>query len=292
MRSIGGGNMGKSGFLNEIKLATDELPLSEQKIAKYILDYPQDVLYMTINELSVKSKSSPAAVVRFCKSMRANGFGHLKVRLSSALGKEESIGYMDIEDQESVASIVKKTLSNNVQTLENTAHQIDHQTVLQVVEMFQEAETIYVYGVGASFLIAEDIAQKWRRLGKKTYAVSDYHLLVSAMATQNDDAVFFGISYSGETKEVLSLVEKAKMLGMRTIGLSRIGNHKLSQHVDVLLSTARAPEAKLRSAATSSRFAQLFVIDIVFLAYASAQYEFTLCQLEKSRNAVQWLRDR
>ena len=286
--------MGRNGFLNEIKLAAVELPLSEQKVAKYILNHPQDVLYMTINELSLKSKASPAAVVRFCKSMGSNGFGHLKVRLSSSstLGQEEAIEYMDIEDKESVASIVKKTVSNNVQTLENTANQIDHQAVLKVVDMFQEAETIYVYGVGASFLIAEDIAQKWRRLGKMTYAVSDYHLLVSAMATQNDDAVFFGISYSGETKEVLSLVEKAKMLGMKTIGLSRIGNHRLSQRVDVLLSTARAPEAKLRSAATSSRFAQLFVIDIVFLAYASAQYEYTVYQLEKSRNAVQWLRDR
>lgn len=284
--------MGKSGFLNEIKLATAELPSSEQKVAKYILNYPQDVLYMTINELSVKSKSSPATVVRFCKSVGFNGFGHLKIRLSSVLGQEESIEYTDIEDQESIASIVKKTLSNNVQNLENTAHQIDHQAVLQVVEMLQEAETIYVYGVGASFLIADDIAQKWRRLGKRTYAMSDYHLLASAMATQNDRAVFFGISYSGETKEVLTLVEKAKMIGMKTIGLSRIGNHKLSQRVDILLSTSRAPEAKLRSAATSSRLAQLFVIDVVFLAYASAQYEFTLCQLEKSRNAVQWLRER
>ena len=283
--------MGKSGILNEIKLASGELPSSEQKVATYILAHPQDVLYMTINELSVSAESSPAAVVRFCKSVGTRGFGHLKVRLSAELGQEETVGYMDIEDQESVASIVKKTLSNTVQTLENTAHQIEGQAVEQVVEMLQKAETIYVYGVGASFLIAEDIAQKWRRLGKRIYAMSDYHLLMSDMATQSDGAIFFGVSYSGETKEVLQLVEKAKEFGLKTIGLSRIGNHKLSQRVDVLLSTARAPEAKLRSAATSSRFAQLFVIDIVFLAYASSQYEFTVRQLEKSRNAVAGLRD-
>jgi len=283
--------MSKNGFLNEIELASAELPASEKKIATYILKYPQDVLYMTINELSAKSQSSPAAVVRFCKSMGTNGFGHLKVRLSTVLQQEQATEYMDIEDQESAASIVKKTLSNTVQTLENTAHQIDYQAVEQVVLMFDQAQIIYVYGVGASFLIAEDIAGKWRRLGKIIYAISDRHLLIAAMATQNENAVFFGVSYSGETKEVLSLVEKAKALGMKTIGLSRIGNHKLAGRVDVLLSTARAPEATLRSAATSSRFAQLFVIDIVFLAYASAQYEFTACQLEKSRSAVDDLKD-
>jgi len=283
--------MGKSGILNEIQLASEELPSSEQKVALYILMHPQDVLYMTINDLAAKSDSSSAAVVRFCKSLGIEGFGHLKVRLSAESVQEDAAGYMDIEDQESVTSIVKKTLSNTIQTFENTAHQIESQAIEQVVGMLQQAETIYVYGVGASFLIAKDIEQKWRRIGKRIYAMSDYHLLVATMATQSENAIFWGVSYSGQTKEVLQLALKAKEFGMKTIGLSRIGNHKLSQRVDVLLSTARAPEAKLRSAATSSRFAQLFVIDIVFLAYASAQYEFTAGQLEKSRQAVQDLRD-
>ncbi|MCL2560513.1 MAG: MurR/RpiR family transcriptional regulator [Turicibacter sp.] len=278
-----------SGILNEIELAVPELPFSEQKVARYILAHPQDVLYTTISELSAKSESSSAAVVRFCKSVGVGNFGSLKVRLSAELGQAESggVGYMDIEDRESVASVVKKTLSNTTQTLENTAYQLDQGAVRQVVKMLQEAETIYVYGVGASFLIAEDVAQKWRRLGKMVYAMPDYHLLMSTMAARSDKAVFFAVSYSGQTREVLQLVDKAKALGMKTIGLSRIGSHKLSGRVDVLLSTARAPEAKLRSAATSSRFAQLFVIDIVFLAYASAQYEFTVRQLEKSKQAVQ-----
>jgi DNA-binding MurR/RpiR family transcriptional regulator len=121
--------------------------------------------------------------------------------------------------------------------------------------------------------------------------MSDYHLLLSAMALQSDGVVFFGIFYSGETREVLRLVEKVQEFGMKKIALSRVCNHKLSQCVDVLLSMARAPEAKFRSAATSSHFAQLFVINIVFLAYASFQYAFTINQLKKSRNAVEGLKD-
>jgi len=283
--------MRNGNILNQIELAFEELPKSEQKIAKYILDYSKDVLYMNIKELAEKSKSSSAAVVRFCKSIGVESFGNLKVRISAESSQGITVGNLDIEDREAVSSIVEKTLSNTIQVFEDTAHQIETVAVENVVEMLQKADMVYVYGVGASFLIAEDIAQKWRRLGKKVYAISDYHLLLSTMATQNENAVFWGISYSGQTKEVLLLIEKAKSFGMSTIGLSRIGQHKLAGSVDVLLTTARAPEARLRSAATSSRFAQLFVIDIVFLAYAAAQYEFTIEQLEKSRHAVIDLKD-
>lgn len=283
--------MAKGSILNQIELALEELPRSEKKVAKYILACSKDVLYMNINEVAEKSKSSSAAVVRFCKSVGVENFGNLKVRLSAESVQKTVVGNLDIEDKESVSSIVEKALSNTIQVFENTAHQIEIAAVERVVEMLHTADMVYVYGVGASFLIAEDIAQKWRRLGKKVYAISDYHLLLSTMATQNEKAVFWGISYSGKTKEVLLLIEKAKSFGIPTIGLSRMGQHKLAGSVDALLTTARAPEAKLRSAATSSRFAQLFVVDIVFLTYASVQYEFTIEQLEKSRNAIADLKD-
>ncbi|MDH6369272.1 DNA-binding MurR/RpiR family transcriptional regulator [Paenibacillus sp. PastF-3] len=65
----------------------------------------------------------------------------------------------------------------------------------------------------------------------------------------------------------------------------------LSQLADVSLFTSREPEAKLRSSATSSRFAQLFVLDIVFNAYASAQHDFTVEQLGKTRKMIEVLYD-
>jgi len=283
--------MNYGSIINQIELALEELPASEKKVATYILAFSKNVPYMNINEIAEKSKSSSAAVVRFCKSIGVENFGNLKVRLSAEITSNPVIDNFDIENEENVASIVEKTLANTVQVLENTAQQLEISALERAVDMLHKADMVYVYGIGASFLIAEDIAQKWRRLGKIVYAISDCHLLLSTMATQSKNAVFFGVTYSGQTKEVLLLVEKAKSFGMPTIGLSRIGHHKLSGCVDVLLTTARAPEAKLRSAATTSRSAQLFVIDVLFLAYASAKYNTTIKQLEKSRSAVADLKD-
>ncbi|WP_262495726.1 SIS domain-containing protein [Paenibacillus sp. B2(2019)] len=85
----------------------------------------------------------------------------------------------------------------------------------------EQAEVIYVYGVRASFIIAQDAAQKWLRLGKNVYAISDRHLLAAAMATKSENAVFWGILYSGGTREVIQLIKGAKDKCIKTISLTR-----------------------------------------------------------------------
>ncbi|WP_232698658.1 MurR/RpiR family transcriptional regulator [Brevibacillus daliensis] len=283
--------MAVGSMISQIELVLNELPESEKKVAEYILSNAGEVMHMTIHELAKKAEASSAAVVRFCRSLGIDGFPALKIRLSAEVKSTPHVGYFDVESNETVHSIINKTLSNTVLTLQNTASQLDMQSIEQAVKMLHQAKVIYIYGIGASFIIAEDAAQKWIRLGKNVYAISDRHLLAAAMATQSQNAVFWGISYSGETREVIQLMKRAKEIGIKTISLSRPGNNKLSQLADVSLFTARAPEAKLRSAATSSRLAQLFVLDVVFSTYASAQYDFTVEQIEKTKQIIERLYD-
>ena len=104
----------KSRFLDEIQLASKEMPCLEKKVARYILAHPQDVLQMTVNELSTKSESSRTAVSRFCKSVGIRGFSHLKARLSVELNQEETADCADNKARElivnPIACIIKKTL--------------------------------------------------------------------------------------------------------------------------------------------------------------------------------------
>lgn len=283
--------MAVNSVLTQIELVLEDLPISEKKIAEYILSHTKEVTQMTIHQLAKEAQASGATVVRFCRSLGVTGFPDLKARLYAEIGHKQPVGYFDIEPNETVQSIIDKTLSNTVQTFHDTVGQLDTKAIEKVVEFLRGAEIIYVYGVGASFLIAEDIAQKWIRLGKKAYAIADRHVLAVAMATQSENAVFWGISYSGETKDVIDLMKTVKEIGLKTISLSRLGNSKIAELADVSLFTARAPEAKIRSAATSSRFAQLFVVDVVFFSYSSSQYECTVRQLEKTKYAIQKLYD-
>ncbi|MCK1982580.1 MULTISPECIES: MurR/RpiR family transcriptional regulator [Peribacillus] len=273
-------------ILLRIESLLNQLPNSERKIAQYILDNPNDIIRMTIHELADHANASSSAVTRFCHSIKVNSFSELKVSLSSLISQPEKKGFHDIEPNETIASIKNKIVSNSVQAIQETAHYLDETVLDNIIETMRSADVIYVYGLGASWLVAEDITQKWLRLGKIVSANQDPHITATALAASAKNTVFFCISNSGETEEVLELVDIAKAYGIKTIGLSRLGNNGLTKKVDMSLNHVRAPEAKFRSAATSSLFAQFLTVSIIFYAYVSKFYNENKNEIERSRESV------
>ncbi|WP_029277131.1 MurR/RpiR family transcriptional regulator, partial [Carnobacterium jeotgali] len=102
-----------------------------------------------------------------------------------------------------------------------------------------------------------------------------------------ENAVFFGVSNSGEKKEVLALMIMAKELGLKTVALTNNTENALSLEADIALKTAFAHEAPLRSGATISLLTQMYAVDILFYDYASKNYDLTVTNLEKSKAAIQ-----
>ena len=52
---------------------------TEQKIASYILEFPEKIVNMTSKELASACGTVPSAVNRMCKSIGVAGFAKLKI---------------------------------------------------------------------------------------------------------------------------------------------------------------------------------------------------------------------
>lgn len=280
-----------TGGIKMIENMLGQLPASEQKIAKYILQYPYEVVNCTVSELAAKTQSSGAAVIRLCKSLGLKGFQDLKVRIVGDLGKPKEQGYRDIAQGEKPEDIVQKTLSNSIQSLRDSAEIINHEELEKAVKALLAAKNIHLFGIGASHVIAIDAQQKLLRINKRATAISDTHLVATLIANAEKDDVVFGISFSGETPEVINVMALAKEQGVKTISLTKYGQTSLSALADIKLHTSYSAEAPFRSAATSSRLAQLFIIDILFLSMATEQYEETVQHIDKTRGAIKFLKD-
>ncbi|MHC5227632.1 MurR/RpiR family transcriptional regulator [Enterococcus sp. LJL99] len=262
------------------------LPKSEQKIADYIIKHINEVITLSAQELAKKADSSPAAIIRFCHSINVNGFTELKLLLSANLGATNSENYTEVEDSESTAAIKQKLQSRIVHVLERTTEALNEQAIDEAVLAIEEASVIYVYGLGASSLVAQDIYQKFTRLGKMVFCTLDHLLLASAIGTNHSKSILICISNSGMTSEVIALAELAKKSGTMLIALTKNSASSLAEKGDILLVTAEADEAPLRSAATVSLTAQLYVVDVLFFAYASKNYDESIEKVQNSRKAV------
>lgn len=273
-------------ILARIESVLERLPNSERKIAQYILENSRDIVRMSVHEVAANAKASSAAVIRLCRSIEVSGFSELKVLLSSQTSHSFISGFYDIEPNETIHTIKEKIVSNSVQVIKETAKELDGGIIEKTIESIKNATVMYVYGVGASSLAADDIMQKWSRLGKTVIVHQDAHIYAAMLSNSPPNSIFFCISNSGETPEVLRMAGIAKEFGCLTIGLSRFGSNSLSKSVDVSLHHVHAPEAQFRSAATSSLFAQFLTIDIIFYAYVSKYFDDSIQKIVNSRNSV------
>ncbi|MEH7379494.1 MurR/RpiR family transcriptional regulator [Bacillus sp. JJ1533] len=269
----------------------ENLPPSEKKIAKYILENPQETITLTASELGKRSSTSSAAVIRLCKSLDLKGFQDLKLRIAGDLQKKKATGFRDIEPNESTLSIIEKMTNNSVQTLRETAELLNNEELARAVEVLKNAGTIHFFGVGASSIIAQDAQQKFLRINKKATAFPDVHMAATLVANAGENDVVVGISFSGETFEVAKILELANKKGAHTISLTKYGSSIVTEQADIRLYTSATREPTFRSGATSSRIAQLHVIDILFMSVASQAYDQTVRHLDETREMINILHD-
>jgi len=281
--------MSTNGGLVILTEMLPSLPPSEKKIASYIIENPQEAISLTANELGKRSATSGAAVIRLCKSLNLKGFQDLKLRIAGDLQKTDERGFSDIEPNESIVSVIEKMTNNSIQTIRETAELLSVDELEKAIEVVRNARKIHFIGVGASSIIAQDAQQKFLRINKTAYAFADIHMAATQVANAEAGDVVVGISFSGETKEVARVLQLAKEKQATTISLTKYGSSCVTNYADIKLYTSVTKETTFRSGATSSRIAQLQVIDILFMCVASLQYDDTLMHLNATREAVEFL---
>ena len=281
----------KQGALTMLRDMSNDLPLSEKKVAEYILEKPQEVINLTAAEIGKYSGTSSAAVVRLCKSLGLKGLQDLKMRIHGDMKKNDSIAYRDIKADESQESVVQKITNNNIKSIMETSEIMNFQALSEAVDAMLAAQTVCFFGIGASGVVAKDAQQKFIRINKNSQCFEDQHLTATVIGNMKYKDVMMGISYSGETLEVIKLLKFAKDNGITTISLTKYGKTSLSEIADINLFTSSCIEVPFRSAATSSRMAQLHVMDILFICVATRQYDDTIKYLDQTRKATDIFRE-
>ena len=265
---------------------------SEWKVAQFILKDPSAVLPMNISMLAKAASVSTTTINRFYKVLNISSFSDFKVKLSSAVANQSSkqiddVFYRDLEKNDSVDGIAKKIMNNTMKAYQGTMDRLDSKTIKRVCQLLYDAEEAFVLGVGASALTAENMMQKWNRIGKRIQFDLDMNILLVQLVTAKPNSVLFLISNSGNSPELVNAATVAKDHGVTVVSLTGPSNNALSKLSDVCLQTAMAFEGEYRIAATTSLSAQFFVINILFYSYVNIFEEDFVQMLEQTHDSIE-----
>lgn len=272
----------KNDILRRIEAYGKQFSNAQQKIATYILENASEIPKMTISELSDVTGASPATIVRFCQTLMVNSFSILKVEIASALSYEKP-QTLNIEPGESIEVISNKLLESSYQAMADTVHYLTADLIKTFNDIVDESDVIYTYGVGASYLVAQNISQKWSRVGKIVVCESDLHVLMTRFVKNDLKKTLIVVSNSGKTNEVVIASKIARDNGVKVISMTKLGENPLVTLSDVAIRTVDPNESEFRSAATSSLHVQFLIVDILFFDFISNRYEQSMNYIRETR---------
>ncbi|EOU1683037.1 MurR/RpiR family transcriptional regulator [Clostridium perfringens] len=262
----------------------------ERKIADYILENKDDVINFSAQELADRVDGSAAGVVRFSKKLGFKGFTNLKVELAKDNEEFNNDFNEIIREDDDIKVMVKKAITANITTLEKTSSLINFDSLSEAIEILKNSKKIYIYGIGASGLVALDFQYKLLRIKKEAIYNLDSHIQLATASIMDKEDVAIGISYSGETKEVTLAIDEAKRIGAKTIAITKSGNNsKLSKSSDISLYIPNE-EKEMRLGAIASRMSALTLVDLLYLGIVKSDISYTKEYLKETRKLIKNLK--
>lgn len=273
--------------IQQFTLMNKQLTPAERKVAAYVIDYPELVLKENVGQLAEAAGASAATVIRVFKKSEWQNLAQFKIALSSDLAMATHGQKVDVTPHDNFDVVRGKLLNNAIESLKETSSTIDKHSVLKLIDLIGSAKQVYLLGLGASSLVAENIAQKWGRVGVQMMPFQEMNVFLPVIETATTDDLIWFISNSGETPEVVWAAQAAKKRHLKTASLTKLDVNTLSSLTDVQLRTSTPIETRVRSAATNSLLSQFLVIDIVFYFYLSQFYDKSFDSISRTHEIIQ-----
>ncbi|MGE8021834.1 MurR/RpiR family transcriptional regulator [Peribacillus frigoritolerans] len=215
-----------------IECSMDKFTKTEEELAHYILQRPEEVSQLTISQIAKKLHISPATITRFCQKLAFSGFNEFRHELKRFVDLRNTPKNMKNIKQ---VDYFAKLYQDHLGIIDNTFHITTYDNIQKAVSFLTKANKIHVYGIGSSGIAAHEFKSKFFRIGLTVEAITDPHQSMMDAALSNENSVVIGISISGTTKEVISAVKIAKKQGACILVFTGDKNSALSQLGDLTL---------------------------------------------------------
>lgn len=251
-------------------------------IAKYIVENGSSVSDITITQLAKATYSSASTINRFTKYLNLSGYKEL-------IHIIKYFNYTLVETDEWVknnsynGAFYQKYHHQVLKGLEETFNffSLQENIVTDLVERLKKAERINVVAVGGTYNIARDFQQILLRFGFNIVGVNNFHTGYFLTKQSNEKTLNIFVSYSGETKELITLANICKENNSQVVAISKKSNNTLSRIADLNLHISSSDPID-RIISLTNRLSLIFYLDMIIYKILFTDLEYYQNLLEKT----------
>ncbi|MEU8733633.1 MurR/RpiR family transcriptional regulator [Streptomyces tendae] len=251
----------------ESRLST--MPPAERRVAEYLRDHAQSIIFATAEEIGQAVGTSDATVVRTSKNLGYSGLPDLKRSIGQQmiLATRPSVRLNQRIDG---AGRETTTLLNHVSSeagerLAETFRLMPEDSFVEAVGLLAGAREVVAFGLGLAEIPARFLSMKLPRLGRPARLVGSAGFLLAdglLGLTERDTIVIYAPARL--RTEIDVLLDHARSVGAKTVLITDSLGSALADQVTVVL-----PAVHSATGYTAEGFSSLLVTDCLLLGVAA-----------------------
>jgi RpiR family transcriptional regulator, carbohydrate utilization regulator len=241
------------------------------RLSQWIIDNQTRAADLSISAVAQRALVSETTVFRFCKLLGLSGYKDLRYALAEgrglAFGAQLAHHGPKGDDEHPLASVMRSVIEVNSEALLKTVSLVSLPALQEAADALLAADHIQLIGFGSSAPVAFDFYQRLLMLGLTVSVHSDPHVLTAVTANARPGALFFGISCSGRTRDLVEAFETAGKHGCKRVAITSDRNSPAAKASDITLISAvrRSP---VDHETIGTRSSQLAIVEMICVAIA------------------------
>jgi len=143
---------------------------------------------------------------------------------------------------DSIVEKCKVKIQLEAEALNRVSQQVDESYVQAVDAILNCNGRLIITGLGKTGHIGKKIAASFASLGTKSFFVHSCESLHGDMGMIDKDDVVIMISNSGKSQEILSMLPTLKIIGTKTISITKSKDTPLAKSTDITIKVDAGPE--------------------------------------------------
>lgn len=255
---------------------------SRRAIGEFIMQERSRLYRYSIQEIAERTFTSQSALVRFAQALGFAGWRDFLKAFTEEQQYQET-HYSDIDPNYPFTAdstdkdILHQMCSLQVESLYDTADQLDEALLGQAVELLRGAKRIALFGTSPNFILGELFGRKMLSIGRQVEipALGDTKLLACSLRA-GDCAII--ISYSGNSlrHDPIAIIPLLEASGVPILAITSGGDNYLRQHAacTFTISSRERLYSKISTFATETSI--LYLLNLLFSCYFARDYTANL----------------
>jgi len=242
-----------------------------QKIARFVLEYPEDMALETVAVIAQRAAVQPSSMIRFAQALGFDGFSDMQQVFRSVLvtrsgnyrDRIETLRRQSEVDGADIGAVLADSVEESIHALQLLQENTSTGDLNKAIDLLAAANDIYILAERRAFPVAFYLTYAIGRLERSVHLLDGVGGMLSQQAKniKQQDAVIV-VSFPPYSPTVVELLAEQSQRGITTISITDSAISPIAMEATVTFGIKQQEERAFRSLVAPMCLAQSLVVGL------------------------------